>query len=512
MSYYRIAASYPGSGKGGALTFAGVLQRYFEEQDANGDNVGISRLWNPQTQANYINDYEIRLLPTLKELFGEQRLMSAYTADDFEECIHRLEKKYHYAAASLEHYRHLIWVVYKAGFEHGHYSDMVFWDDVTDLSDQKVREAWRVETMTRIRKSLSIEEEYRFVKWMRDLDPATAEGEEIGLVLSFWLGLRNNEVCGANYGSIHPLAGHPELSIFDMVQSTVVDSNELKTGGKTSNAPRQLPLLKPVSDLLMRRRKFLEAQVETDALQLPAEIGTVDRLPIACRGLDFYTRASSRDITRRARELFPKLGISKRELPVLFQIACMDEEFKDMPLEEKEPTAYLLRRNSATHLYHLGLSEAEVQYWMGHEIEEPGIRRSFFADPDQLFQISTKMNHHPALVFCETEENSQPYQALSAREPSIFKGVTDRCERADAQLMRKYVYSVHGREPGDSITVNIQADTDYKVSVVAYSAPAEYEKTVQVTAKAETAYFKIMSELANSELADTDSLPLAEEE
>ena len=75
-----------------------------------------------------------------------------------------------------------------------------------------------------------------------------------------------------------------------------------------------------------------------------------------------------------------------------------------MDLREKDPTTYLLRRNLGTHLYLLGLDEAEIQYIMGHSIEDPYIIRNHFENEDLLYEIYRKMKNRPLL------NDSDPYE------------------------------------------------------------------------------------------------------
>lgn len=58
---------------------------------------------------------------------------------------------------------------------------------------------------------------------------------------------------------------------------------------------------------------------------------------------------------------------------------------------EKDATAYILRRNFGTKLYHLGLTEAEIQYVIGHEISEKNEELAYFRNEEKLYPICKKM-------------------------------------------------------------------------------------------------------------------------
>ena len=75
----------------------------------------------------------------------------------------------------------------------------------------------------------------------------------------------------------------------------------------------------------------------------------------------------------------------------------LHQDAGDMDLRVKDPTTYLLRRNLGTHLYLLGMNETEIQYIMGHSIEDPYIIRNHFGNEDLLYEIHQKMKNRPFL-------------------------------------------------------------------------------------------------------------------
>lgn len=62
---------------------------------------------------------------------------------------------------------------------------------------------------------------------------------------------------------------------------------------------------------------------------------------------------------------------------------------------EKDPTTYLLRRNYATHLDILGFEENEIQYLMGHDIEDDMDKRNFYRNEERLIEIAKKLEMRP---------------------------------------------------------------------------------------------------------------------
>lgn len=390
-----IAKEYPDLGYDGHYTFAGVLISCFSVLNSEGENVGLSRAWNETTTSQYIRDYTERLLPAMIQRFDKEKPMYTYTEDDFEAILTDLREKYHYADSTMMHYRHLLWIVYQAGYEADLYVDNIFWGEIIDpITSPEEYEKHRANALTRIRKSFSISEEIRLLKWFAKLDPLTAPGTDVGLACMFFLGCRNNEACGADFSAFHTLSGYPDTGVFDMLQTTSENSNKIKGSGKTSNAPRTLPSPHALYSFILKRREGLEQLIKLGKTKLPVDVKSVDQLPVTCVGNKYSDRAQSGDLSRAGRELFKAIGIGKSELAILHEI-LHSQEFQETQIEEKDPTTYLLRRNVATRLYHLGFPWTTIQYWIAHEVEDTVIMRNHFADEDTLHAIGQQYEEHP---------------------------------------------------------------------------------------------------------------------
>lgn len=489
-SISSIAIDNPGTAYNGELTFVGALRKYLKEENEYKENVGISKRWNGETTTRHIADYQRRLIPAMNDLFGKEKPLSSYTEEDFELVLDQLNKRYHYDDSTLLHYRHLLWVVYRAGFEHELFPDGIFWDDVEDPEDldEETKEIQRIEKMTRIKKSFDPEEELRLIQWILSLDPRTASGEDVGLLLMYATGWRNNEICGANYACVRELPGYG-LPVLDMLQSTELNSNKLKAGGKTGNAPRTIPLLKPVYDFLLQRKHFLEGLISTGELKLPAGIKSVEQLPVVCVKDNYTQRTKTADLSIAGRKLFEKIGISKSELVILHQILC-SREFRDSLLDEKEPTTYLFRRHCATTLFHLGFSLSDIQYWMGHEIEDPSVSRSDF-DMSEIARLAVAYQEHPLNIlwgeFCHSPK-------LIGDEAFAESDVVDTADRVSYDIdsaCSEFVIDLKAREPFQPITVLIKSEREFQVEVdVTARKTAEYSETVDIRNQKREVYKK----------------------
>lgn len=141
---------FPDEAYDGKETFACILRSFFPRWAANAKAAGLSKNWNAETSRTYASHYLDRILPVL----DPNKPMHEYEEDDFEAALTQLQQKYHMTEMTLEHYRYLLWIVYKAGYTAGYYSDNIFWDDVYDPSEHtaKENEDHRVHIMLRLRK------------------------------------------------------------------------------------------------------------------------------------------------------------------------------------------------------------------------------------------------------------------------------------------------------------------------------------------------------------------------
>lgn len=467
---YYINPHFTGLAHDGSCTFAGILNKYFSTLDK------YSREWNDNTAESYLNDYNNRILPIIENLFGLEKPIASFTEEEFEKILNTLSLQYHYRDSTIQHYRFLLWVVYRAGFEHGHYVDSIFWGELSDASELDTEEH-KAAAMTRIRKSFTIEEEIKLIRWFQNLKPDTATGEDIGLAIMLFQGLRNNETCGLSFQSIRTLPSPMNIPVVDVFQTTKRDSNELKIGGKTRNAPRVLPLFEPLYHFLLERKDYLSKVPVTSDLS---------QLPIVCKGNDFTVRANTHDLTRAGHLLFERVGIDKRELGLLQQI-LFDPELQATQIEEKDVTPYLFRRNVGTHLYQLGFASAEIQYWMGHDIEDAMLTRNTFSDDEILAKLAEKYRQHPAYIFFETDREHAP-QVLSGPCP-MGRLSYDACFRFDPFPGDILVHAT-ATEPGDTMTVDIQSEAPFKTTMRESYVPTEFPTSANISQLVKNAFRK----------------------
>lgn len=134
-------------------------------------------------------------------------------------------------------------------------------------------------------------------------------------------------------------------------------------------------------------QEILENQGRTDI--------DISSLPICCNGMidiadvNFFDRCKADDVTNAAHDIFEMTGITPKQLA--FLDAELSEGNTATLLKEEDPTAYLLRRNYATQMCLLGLSNAEMQYLMGHDVEDAYESRNEFVDSDRIYSMYLKL-------------------------------------------------------------------------------------------------------------------------
>lgn len=461
---------------GQKYTFAGVLYQYFEE---------IAARWNDNTRNAYLGQYQGQILPRLAD-----RPLEEYTREDFDQVISDIDTQYAqrnsglgYAANTLQHYRYLIRVVLKAAAVHDICAD-VLWGTLFSIASEEKAEATKIKEFVRLRKSLTVQEERRIVEKLFT-DPMQS-GQNMGLALMFSLGLRNGEACGVNFGAIREMESHPDCHCLWIYQSTGYSSNELRTGGKTANMPRVLPIPQKMYNLLEIRCQLLETMILNGDILLDETQGqkSVYDLPVVCVDSQFTVRCQSSHLTKAGQMLLKEIKVSEDELAYMDRDLQNPKLAQEMGLVEKDPTVYLFRRNLGTHLYLLGLSESEIQYVMGHDIDDPYLSRNDFTNEELLYNIKVKMENRPLV------NDSFPYL-----EPEQLQGRTGRISFADVpqkSIMFNKGARIHAMiqsmEPGVPVHINSEHPMSGTVSV--FNGTENTERTTNIISQYQRMYNK----------------------
>lgn len=474
----------------GKWTFAGVLLEY-------GDIVGEQ--WKAErTMDPYITDYLKYVLPFVKE-----KALEEYTREDFDAVLEQLPilKANEGLAFNEEKNRHICHII-KRVLEVAEKKDIcpdILWGTNYGVSERSTEETLASKEHVKHRKSLTPEEELNIAHEILE-DPAQG-GQLFGLALMFCEGLRNGEACAARFRDVRPFKCDKTRSALWVYKSVVSGTNQEQEGGKTSNVSRIVPIPQRLLKLLMERRawlteKVLNGEIEIDnRLMVDITDGAseeeraeayVDGLPIACKDNKYATLCAASDLTTAGRVLLKKVYV-KQEMLSLIDRDIRKPGRTEEGIEEKDPTVYLFRRNLGTHLYLLGLNDNEIQYVIGHDIEDPDDERNFYRNEERLYPIALKMEERP--IVNETETIRKVHvTGNSFVEKSISKKELHIPVSNDSGRIRILLNQC---ETGPNLKIGIEADgVEVTGEYEQYENCSEHGSTLNITEQYQRTYRK----------------------
>ena len=415
----HITDGYPLVTSTGKLNFIGMFQKYFSNDKQDMDVKTIDNNWySPETFKTYLGIYKAVIFPEIPLNLPA----SEYTEEDLLAIIDRIKKKNRdYTEQSIERCTLLLWRVYEVGFLNNEYEDKIFWNKSGLLTQDNKKRGEVVRRMQLTRKSFSIAEEKKLLSWFNDLDPESCKGTDIGIALMFFLGLRNNEACGLDFNDVRLLHREKEIPLIYVTKTSKINSTERKAGGKTTNAIRGIPCFDFLFEFLMKRKQKIENMLKESA----SDKSEIESLPLVC-SKDFFTLSTTTYLTNAAKDLFRELGIiNSQTMEALEDTLLFQCRMNGIDIGEKEATAYLFRRNAATNMYNIGLTAGEIQYLMGHDVEEDGEERNYFTNADRLERIYNVLCGHPYHAFFNRLFENQRivcekdvYAVIQAEEPA----------------------------------------------------------------------------------------------
>ena len=424
------------------LTFCGVLEEFYKT---------IAKGWNNATRTKYDKDYNNVILPRIDN--HNQKIISDYKKEDCEAVLLRIQndgyyskgEKQQYSESQMNHYKYLIYSVIQQAVIAGYCQDFL-WGTKFEITID--REALAIKSKTIIKKSLSIQQEKRLVS--RIMETPREDGKSVALLLMFSLGLRDGEACGLDFGDIYELPYYSGCYVAIVKQSTIPNSSILQSSGKTWNSGRRIPIPGKVVEFLLERKRIIKEIVALKELHCD-----VDRLPVAGLGYldenigELGIRLRADYVTEEARNVFKDVGIASEVLASL-EIE-MEEESARLEVTESNVTAYLLRRNFATHLKILGLDYPDIQYLLGHCIEDPYVSRPDYTD-SKLYMLSQKMANRPLLN--KMTEDRMP---VDLNREYYFSGKEILDINVNDDIIKARIYAV---EKEDSLTVKDISETN----------------------------------------------------
>ena len=310
-----------------------------------------------------------------------------------------------------------------------------------------------------------------------------SNGEARLILIQMSTGLRENECCGLNWSMLKKEADTGVCKIL-VPQSTSRDSNSLKLGGKSGNAPRIVVLQDFVFNLLMgTKRKLLDNWVASGR-----DSESFENAPIGCQGNILERRCATKHMTEFANHLFEEIGIRKDELASLSaELIAMYHEKRDAGLyadinDYRSPTCYILRRSTATHMIALQYTEADRQYSLGHRIDDPSVDRRVYTEDRKQLELKQKLTQRPLL----NPTTSLEYTLKVGEVLAVHGHEETIIVPPDAGSI---LLEIAADEPGDAIEVTIEHDGEegHQYTVISHlipidpdQAPNQYSKEIDI--------------------------------
>ena len=380
---FNIKYTNEGKTPSGEMNFIGATIEYFDKANQRVQDIN---------KEAYIRDYENNIFPEIDRSIPIDEYDDIAVAD----LIHRIQLKHEFQDTTIEsRVRNLFNKTIKTHAENVEAAKNFGWGRAISFTLENSDESDVESAKLRIRKSLTPEEEKKAFNLLVK-DPSEQEGEEVGLTIMFLLGARNNEVVALNFGDLIEMVEHEGKYYAQIYETVTRNSSSLKAGGKTLNAPRNLPVMDVLAKYILKRKDFVSKNVSFPLVNAKGETyNNINELPIACKKDLYAERLNSNDLSKAGKE-FLRNRMQMKERRVSGLSLCMVDDYgTDEYINEKDVTTYLFRRNMATRLYYLGLTISQCQYYMGHDIENTLLKRSDFSDEDFLYELFTLINEHP---------------------------------------------------------------------------------------------------------------------
>lgn len=300
----------------------------------------------------------------------------------------------------------------------------------------------QIQRATRLPRSLTLLQEQHLIRQLTR--NYVRRGSYMALAMMLYLGMRPSECLGLTFGDIRPLYGYQDEIRCLYIYKQRKEDNAVDYRLKTRNAYRILPIPSELDALLRQREKGMRTRLD----------GDLSAYPIVCKDTKWIEPCKR----RTALELCA--GLLRKEFRDETVIADLTTEMnRDAAFEEKDITAYLLRRNFATAMVSVcGMEEDELQYLMGHDILDEQEMRSDFTDADFLARLWRKMNRR--VLRDNIPENDMhlvidQVECMVEGRSEIRAEITESCFADSGDTV---ILDVWNELPGDYISVRPNRD------------------------------------------------------
>lgn len=451
----------------GKSTFAGIIIDCFDEMCE--DNY-----WRAEsTKKHYLADYERRILPYIED--HDSLTIDNYTYTHYQDILSEIKKSEKYTEERILHLMRLISAVARMAAKKYGYPD-VLWGTAFELPEE-IDEKEKIQELVILKKSFSPKQEIEL--FLKLSDNVQMSGERFGTYLMFAFGVRNGEAAAILFGDI--LESYIEDGFHVVIVYKTIESKEhrLVSSGKTKNADRIIPIPEPAYNFLMRRKQFV-------AEQEGKSIHDIDKYPVACVGKDYKRHCTPDQIAQSSKVVFEEIGLKPRVLSFLDYEILRGEN--PIVVREKDPTSYLMRRNFATQMVILGMTEAEIQFLLGHDITDAYETRNEMVNFSALKKMGEKMKLRAVFK----KQRLQVDLSMDYQREYTFRDHTNLFVKVSLDPEDLLIISTVSEEPEITPRVQIKSDARYQEERVNYVMPAKYkaDRTINVLNKYHDVYSK----------------------
>ena len=446
-----------------------------EIYDAVKKNIEKHFRWQDKTKTAYQANYKKLGLHLNNKPFLD------YSLDDFENALTAIKEegyltdnqtvKHSYSEDTIKTFNSNLRSLYKYLVFIGACKSSLFWGTKEGINQEWKEEDRYICENVKLQKSLKPLAEKSIFKAAM-VNPEQ-DGEYFGVALMFGLGLRNAEACGARFADIVKMSGQDDF--YALRVTNTVQNNQLQTGGKTKNAFRLIPIPDTLKELLDKRKEFI---LNSDLYAGYCEENKsfdINSLTIACRENDFKSICTTPDLSRAGKDLLGKAKVEEDILKFIDDFLCKDDDNV-----EKEATAYLFRRNFATMLQILDLTQNEIEYIMGHKIESNIESRNYYSNYDKLYPIKLKMDNRPLF---STRYTSDIVKDVSTGAGLSFDNPYKQAIRINPGFGPAIaMFNISSAAPGEEIKISIKSSkTNPVVEYKSFGTMAKRSNTDRTT-------------------------------
>ena len=367
----------------GRLNYIGAVIKYFMIMYGNPDN------YKEETRELYAKRYKERIFKYFNPNIAIEDIEESF----YKNVLNRLSSEYSLSDSSIYHlYNSLIYTPVDVYFsdKSNHTKNPLIANTYKFIESNKKKDI--EEAFHRIPRKLTIEQFKNAVEYLF----ANIESENGGLpaiALMLFLGVRLNEAAGASFGDINNLLNTEKGHYITILQTTQINTNKTKIGGKTKNAIRRIILIDKAYEYFEKRKKFIESVVIFPTKdKIGKTIESINDMPIGCRNNRYTDRIATIELSVIGKEfLFDVLKMSVKQVSGLNALVDLKHEFEDI----KDPTTYILRRNWLTNLALCGATPEQIEYWAGHKMEDSDISRGMYGSNDNMIKLYSMVQNHP---------------------------------------------------------------------------------------------------------------------